>query len=352
MITIGCDAHLKTSTMTVLNHDGKKLMSTKLENEPKALLEFVRQFSGPKQFAIETNYNWPVYYDLLNPEVDEFHLLHAKKLKTIIQSQSKCDKSDADEIAHLTHIGYIPKSHTANAVSRQFRRLLRNRIKTAQRISSIKNQVHAILNANIFYSEKPKSFKSLFCQRGLEYLQGVAFPSHERFVIDRLLEQMNYLNKYKETFEEHIQNISFFSDQMELLQSVPAMKGKVLNYTILSEIDGIEHFKNSDALVSYAGLIPRDKSSGQKLRKGRLKTECNEFLKWAMLEAVFPAIRKDRGLRDYYYEVKKNKNSSTARIAVARRLLRTIYHVLKEQRPYYAFAVKEPNLDTLCVGRR
>ena len=177
-------------------------------------------------------------------------------------------------------------------------------------------------------------------------------PEHERFVIDRLLEQMHYLNKFKETFEEHIQEISFFCEQMELLQSVPAMKGKVLNYTILSEIDGIEHFKNSDALVSYAGLIPRDKSSGQKLRKGRLKTECNEFLKWAMLEAVFPAIRKDRGLRDYYFEIKKNKNSSTARIAVARRLLRTIYHVLKEQRPYYAFAVKEPNLDTLCVGRR
>ena len=145
--------------------------------------------------------------------------------------------------------------------------------------------------------------------------------------------------------------MSFFRDQMELLQSVPAMKGKVLNYTILSEIDGIEHFKNSNTLVSYAGLIPRDKSSGQKLRKGRLKTECNEFLKWAMLEAVFPAIRKDRGLRDYYFEVKKRKNASAARIAVARRLLKTIYHVLKEQRPYYAFTVKEANSTPSGVGR-
>ncbi len=129
------------------------------------------------------------------------------------------------------------------------------------------------------------------------------------------------------------------------------MNGRVLNYTVLCEIAGIDHFKNSDVLVAYAGLIPRDKSSGSKLRKGKLKTECNEFLKWAMLEAVIPAIRKDRGLKEYYYEIKKKKNSSAARISVARRLLRTIYHVLKEQRPYYAFTVKETNADTACVNR-
>lgn len=351
MITIGCDGHLKTSTMTVLNHDGKKIMSTKLDNDPNELLEFVRQFESPKQFAIETNYNWPVYYDLLNSEVDEFHLLHAKKLKSIIQSQSKCDKKDADEISYLTHVGYIPKAHTANAMTRQFRRLLRNRIKTAQRVTSIKNQIHSILNTNIFYSQKPKGFKSIFCRRGLTYLNEVVLPGHERFVLNCLLEQMDYLNGLKEKFEEHIQKISFATQQMKLLQSVPSMNGRVLNYTVLAEIDGIEHFKNSDVLVSYAGLIPRDKSSGSKLRKGKLKTECNEFLKWAMLEAVIPAIRKDRGLREYYYAIKKKKNSSAARIAVARRLLRTIYHVLKEQRPYYAFAVKETNVDTVCVNR-
>lgn len=352
MITIGCDAHLKTSTMTVLNHDGKKVMSTKLDNEPYTILNFVRQFPGPRQFAIETNYNWPVYYDLLNEEVDEFHLLHAKKLKSIIESQSKCDKHDADEIAHLTHIGYIPRAHTANAESRQFRRLLRNRIKIAQRITSIKNQIHAILNANIFYSDKPTGFKSLFCQRGLRYLKEVRLPEHERFVIDQLLEQMNYLNKLKETFEGHIQQIPFACAQMPYLQSVPAMNGRVLKYTVLAEIDGIEHFKNSDALVAYAGLIPRDKSSGQKFRKGKLRTECNQFLRWAMLEAVVPAILKDRGLRAYYQEVKKQKNSSTARITVARRLLKAIYHVLKEQRPYYAFEVKKTNSGTLGVNRR
>jgi hypothetical protein len=163
---------------------------------------------------------------------------------------------------------------------------------------------------------------------------------------------MNYLNQLKERFEEYIQGIAFASKDMSFLQSVPAMKGRVLNFVVLAEIDGIEHFKNSDALVSYAGLIPRDKSSGQKSRKGKLKTECNEFLKWALLEAVFPAIRKDRGLRDYYFEVKKRKNASAARIAVARRLLKTIYHVLKEQRPYYAFAVKETNSTPVGVGCR
>lgn len=188
--------------------------------------------------------------------MDEFHLLHAKKLKSIIESQSNCDQHDTDEIAHWTHIGYIPWAHPANAQSRPFRRSMRNRIKRAQRIPSIKNQIHAILSVNIFYSDKPTGFKSLFCQRGLRYLKEVPLPEPERFVIDPLLEHMTYLNKLKETFEGHIQQIPFVCAQRPYWQSVPARNGRVLNDTVLAEINGIEHFKNSEALGAYAGLIP------------------------------------------------------------------------------------------------
>jgi len=56
--------------------------------------------------------------------------------------------------------------------------------------------------------------------------------------------------------------------------------------------------------------------------------------------AVLPAILTDKGLRAYYQDVKRRKNSSAARIATARALLEAIYCVLKEQRPYRKQAVK------------
>ena len=67
----------------------------------------------------------------------------------------------------------------------------------------------------------------------------------------------------------------------------------------------------------------------------RFKRESPEFLKWAMIQALAPALLKDSALRDYYREVKTRSYASSARIAVARKLLKLIYHVLKEHRPYY-----------------
>jgi transposase len=335
MITIGSDTHLKTSRMTVLNHDGKKLMSKTINNHPEELLEFVRQFPGPKQFSIETTYNWPVMYDLLKDEFEEFHLLHAKKLKSIVESQSKCDKKDADEIARLTHTGYIPKAYAANPQTRAMRRLLRTRVRLSQQMTGLKNVIHSILNANIFYSQRPKNFKDVFCKRGLQYLEQIRFPEHEKFVVESSLNKIKFLDNLRDEFDKHIETIHFHSQDLMFLQSVPAMRGKVIKYIVLAEIDNIHRFKNSDSLIAYAGLIPRDRSSGGKNRKGRLRTECNQFLKWAMIQAVAPALFKDLSLRDYYQEVKKRSNASSARVAVARKLLRAVYHVLKEHRPYY-----------------
>ena len=191
MITIASDTHLKTSTLSVLNNDGKKIMQSKINNEPEKIVKFIRQFKGPKQFSMETCYNWPVFYDLLNDEVDKFHLLHAKKLKSIIESQSKCDKHDADELAYLTHIGYIPKAHTANAQTRSIRSLLRTRVALSRKVASIKNHIQAIVNSNTFYCQRPKNFKDLFCKRGLKYLKGLPLPKEQHFVVEQLLNQIN-----------------------------------------------------------------------------------------------------------------------------------------------------------------
>jgi len=334
MITIGADVHLKTTTMTVINHDGTKITRRKINNDPDELVEFVRQFPGPKQFAMESCYTWPAVYELMNKEFDQFHLLHATKMKNIIESQSKCDKHDADEIALLTHRGYIPAAHTANAQTRQLRGLLRTRVGLARDIAGIKNHIQAILNANTFYSQRPKNFKDIFCKRGLAYLQSIHFPEQDQFTISQLFKQKEHLEQLKKQFDERIQALHADDPDLRILRTAPGMNGKVLNYIVLAEIDTIDRFRNSDALIAYAGLVARDKSSGDKQRKGRLRTACNQYLKWALIEAAVPAMLKDKALRDYYRKVKESYHGSAAKIAVARRLLRSIYHMLKEQRPY------------------
>ena len=336
MVTIGHDAHLKTSTMTVLDDNGKKIMRRKIDNDPDKLLAFIRQFPGEKQLALETCYNWPVFHELFKNEVNQFHLLHARKLRSVIDSQSKCDGHDSDEIAYLVHSGRpLVHSHVADLDTRCFRRLLRVRVSFSLDIARIKNQIHAIINAYTFYSQRPQNFKSIFCKRGLVYIKSLKLPEQERFIVDKLVDKMDELDLRRNEFDEYIEHIDFHADDLKWLQTVPGMRGKLLKYIILSEIDNIDRFRHSRALVAYAGLIPKEHSSGDKIRKGHLRTECNQFLRWAVLQSVLMATLKDPGLRQYYQDVKKRtKSSSAARVATARTLLEAIYCVLKERRPY------------------
>jgi transposase len=49
----------------------------------------------------------------------------------------------------------------------------------------------------------------------------------------------------------------------------------------------------------------------------------NKYLRWAIIEAIWPAIRKDLGLRLYYEKVKKRKGANKAK--VAREMVRIIH---------------------------
>ena len=60
-----------------------------------------------------------------------------------------------------------------------------------------------------------------------------------------------------------------------------------------------------------------------------------------MVEAVWPAIRKDPSLRLYYNRIARKNGSKAAKVAVARRLLTIVYRVLKEERPYYPGKVEK-----------
>ncbi len=334
MITISSDVHLRTSTFAVLQ-EGQRMIRKKLDNDPQQILSFVRQFEGPKTYSMEATYNWAPFYELLKDEVDDFILLHPRKLKLIAESQAKTDDYDAEQMAQLTQMGYVPKSYIANAETRQFRTLLRTYVHLSNYIRGFKTRIHAIVNTNTFYSQRPRNFKDLFCKRGMAYLDTIPLPDEHRFLVNKFLAELASLQKMRSDILQRIEAMSFHSDELKLLKTVPGMGGKLMPHLVLAEIDNIARFRNSGALVAYSGLLPRERSSGGKIRKGRLRTDCNTYLKWALLESSLGALLADKQLREYYQNIKKHSNSSGARVAVSRRLLIIIYHILKERRPYF-----------------
>lgn len=105
---------------------------------------------------------------------------------------------------------------------------------------------------------------------------------------------------------------------------------------IISEIGDIGRFTDSNHLVSYSGLSPSTHSSGKKTFYGPITKQGSKYLRWILNQVTWANIRSepDGTVGKFYAKIKRKKGSAIA--ITAAKMLRIIYWVLKEHRPYHS----------------
>jgi len=110
--------------------------------------------------------------------------------------------------------------------------------------------------------------------------------------------------------------------------------GVVMTMTVLSAIGDISRFEDAKQLVGYSGLGAGVHDSRQKHReKGITKFGCKE-LRWALVEASWQAVRSNPRWKAEYQELCKRKHQNQAIVAIARKLLVTIWYLLSRKEAY------------------
>ena len=97
--------------------------------------------------------------------------------------------------------------------------------------------------------------------------------------------------------------------------------GPVLSVTIVAEIVEIERFDNKKQVVSYAGLDPRVRQSGEKETTDAITKEGPPVLRWALGQAVLNVVKYDSALGNFYTRMKHRKQKQKALVATMRKLL-------------------------------
>lgn len=124
-----------------------------------------------------------------------------------------------------------------------------------------------------------------------------------------------------------------YEKQIRLLLSIPAI-GEVNAAVILFELQDVKRFRHFDQLCSYAGLIPNTGDSGDtKITKG-ITNRTNHFLRVALVESSWLAIRKDPALLIKYKTYCRRMDRNKAIIRIAKHLLSRINYVLKNEKEY------------------
>lgn len=335
MVTIGVDFHKRTSTFQVLNEHGQPVKRCKLDNNTKNIRTFIQSIPGPKRLAMEATRSWGLFYETTHDLVDQFSLGHPKKMVALTTAEIKNDNNDAMMIAKLAYGGLLPAAHISALPVRELKGIVRLRSFLVNQRRGVRNQIQTLLDRNIWPTDRPKSFKSPFCKRGMNWLAGLKLSQRERFILDESLAMFNELNQKVDAIDWFLQSQKIELPQLAYLRSVPGFKSGGINaYRALIEISDIARFNNSRGLLFYAGLIPREHSSGDKQHKGRLVKGANLNLRTVLIESTFAAVRQDKTLKAYYKNLKAKSGSGAAIIATARKLACAIYYVLKEQKPY------------------
>ncbi|MBS7622436.1 IS110 family transposase [Candidatus Bathyarchaeota archaeon] len=103
---------------------------------------------------------------------------------------------------------------------------------------------------------------------------------------------------------------------------------------IRSEIDSIQRFPDCKKLVSLAGLAPSLHQSGSVECHGSITKQGSRTLRWIIVEAARVAVNHDERMRNYYERVKHRRGDRKAIIAVANKMLETIWFMLTRREPY------------------
>lgn len=338
---IGCDVHKKYSVFVSVDETGRASRPVRVSHEASELATYLESLPAGSPVAVETTGHWYWMFDAIEEAGLDPRLTHALAAKRMMVSPNKTDKLDAKGLATLLLNGSLPEVWAPGAEIRDLRGLMRSRLAMRRMGTSLKNRIGA---AFARYGLPKNWTGDLFgsgtaatecLRRSLE-----ALPVQSRFATTRELELLQALEKEVEAVTTRIASSAGKLGWVRRLRTMPGV-GEILGPTIYLEIGEIARFATPGNLAAYAGLVPSVHSSGGHTRLGRTRRECNQFLKWAFVEAAEVVVchqetMSARHVVRLYRRVKNNKadRHNKAVVAVARHLAESAWHILKGNQDY------------------
>ena len=346
-IYVGIDVHLKSWTVCIMTEHLEHKQFTQPPDAKTLYNYLVRNFPGATYHTVyESGFSgfW-AHRQLENLGIHSI-ITNAADVPTGQKEKlKKDDPVDSRKLARSLRSGdldalYIPSESTV-----QDRSLLRMRSTLVKDLCRFKQRIKHLL---YFYGV---SFPPQFSQSGSHWSRNfvkwlkdeVQFSDESgRQTLDIMLQAVEELRKILLIVIRHLTALSRrekYVTQVNLLKSVPGI-GVITAMTLLTEIECIERFKDTDHFAGYIGLVPTRSSSGEVSKEGEMTFRGQAKLKRSIIESAWVAARIDPALSLAYNKLAFRMEANKAIVRIARKLLNRIYRVLKNKEEYVKGMVK------------
>jgi len=327
----GIDLHANNNYLGVVDVDGKRLFRKKLRNDPAMILNAFDSFrKDVVGVVVESTFNWYWLVDLLMDEGYEVHLANPAAIQRYSGLKHSDDAHDAYWLAELLRLGILPTGYIYPKEQRAVRDLLRKRGHLVRLRTSLILSLQSIVARNCGRKIKAGDIRILSEDRVVPLLSG-----NEDLALAGQVskESIDYLTGKILVVERFIEGKMELRKDYRYLHTMPGV-GRVLGLTIALETGEIGRFAKVGNYSSYCRKVSSRWTSNDKYKgKGNTKNG-NKYLSWAFSEAAELARRFYPEVQAYYSRKLQKTNRMVAHTALAHKLARAAYYIMKDEVPF------------------
>lgn len=322
----GIDLHANNCVISVIDEHDAVVYEKRQPNDLQEIIQTLDLYRDELlACVVESTYNWYWLVDGLIDAGFDVRLAHTGAIPQYAGIKHSNDETDARHLAHLLRLGILPEGYILPREQRAIRDLLRRRLLLVRQKTT-----HHL------------SLQSLIARHTGERLSASQIRALDKDVIASMLEwpiclggEITHLARcwHEQAIarlEKEVFKYLKHSQEYQLLTSIPGV-GEVLASTIALETGPIGRFPDPGHYASYARCVNSEKISNGKLKGRGNKKNGNRYLAWAFLEAAHHSAIWSPEIKRFYQRRKTKKHILIAKKAVANKLARACYHMLRRQ---------------------
>ena len=287
---IGLDVHLDSITAAILYGDAEIPEIVKLSGDLMKVRRLFRRLSknGPVRACYEASGAGFVLHRVLAKDGFHCDVIAPSLIPRKPGDRRKTDRLDAVMLVRLYRSGHLTPVHVPSEDQEALRRLLRIRTTYQIYCKATKHRISGMLRNHGFVFREGLSTWTKKHRQWLTKLRlDLEGPLQTALAIE--LEHLEYLETQREALDAELERFARSHPYRINVEALCCLRGvKTLTaLTLLCEVDDVRRFRSPKSLMAYFGLVPSERSSGDRERRGPITKAGNIHARRLLIEAAW-----------------------------------------------------------------
>jgi transposase len=323
----GIDLHSNNCVVVVCDEEDRVCCERRVPNDLAKVIALLAPFrDNLVSVAVESTFNWYWLVDGLRAAGFDVKLVNTAAIAQYEGLKYSGGEHDARHLAHLLRLNLLRFGYAFEPEWRAVRDLARKRLQL------VRTRTTHVLALETIFARQTGGRLSGSMAKALD-VEDVARWGWSDDVT--LTAQVNVLavqamERGIEIIERRLHERVKLAPEYAVLKSVPGI-GEILSTIIMLETGPIERFTSAGNYASYARCVGSGRFSNSKKKGEGNRKNGNTYLAWAFVEAAHYALRYSEAAKRFYERKRARSNTALATKALAHKLARACYHMLKGQ---------------------